>query len=410
MTTQRRPPRTFGEITKLPSKRFRARYWGPDGHRYNGPRTYVARTDAEGWLAEIERSISRGDWAAPLQPTPPAPEADAVTLRAYAPRALGRRNLRPATAALYNKLLRLAILPTFGDSTLDSITTEDVTAWYTGMKETPTQQANAYGLLKSLLKQAIEDKMIQENPCKVRAGSQKQAAKQIQVLTVAQLTQYLDAIPDPYRVALTLAGWCGLRSGEVRALRLQDIDLGRGVVSVRRGVVRLKGQIVIGQPKTAAGLRDVAIPPHLLTELKEWKVRQGDRPGDALAFPAKNGVSPMNDTTLRRAHDRGKKAVGMPDLTIHALRHTSATIAAQMGATIAELQSRIGHSTPTMAMRYQHVAAHRDVELAARMSALAEAEQPSGATAEAKRKTPQRRPRRQRARSSMASIRPKRAS
>ena len=58
-------------------------------------------------------------------------------------------------------------------------------------------------------------------------------------------------------------------------------------------------------------------------------------------------------------------------ITIHGLRHTSATLAAQLGATLAELQARIGHSTPTLAMRYQHVAAERDAQLAARMSAFA---------------------------------------
>jgi integrase len=90
-----------------------------------------------------------------------------------------------------------------------------------------------------------------------------------------------------------------------------------------------------------------------------------------LLFPAGDGHSPLNDSVLREAHDKGKAAIDMPGLTIHGLRHTSATLAAQLGATLAELQARIGHSTPNMAMRYQHVAAERDAQLAARMSAFA---------------------------------------
>ena len=82
-------------------------------------------------------------------------------------------------------------------------------------------------------------------------------------------------------------------------------------------------------------------------------------------------MSPLNDSVLRTAHDKGKAAIEMPGLKTHGLRHTSATMAAQLGATLAELQARIGHSTPNMAMRYQHVAAERDAELAQRMSALA---------------------------------------
>ncbi len=57
--TQRRAPRRdFGRLTKLPSGKFRARYLGPDGQLYNAPRTFVARIDAEGWLAQVERTIT----------------------------------------------------------------------------------------------------------------------------------------------------------------------------------------------------------------------------------------------------------------------------------------------------------------------------------------------------------------
>jgi len=364
----RRSPRTFGEIAILPSGRYRARYWGPDGQRYNAPRTYVAKTDAEGWLADQERAISRGDWEPPQPKFTPAP---AVSFGEYAKASVKQRTLRPATVELYEKLLRLAILPAFGDAPITSITPEQVRGWYAGMKNTPTQQANAYGLMKSILKQAVEEHLIAENPCRVRGGSQKETAKQIEVLTVAQLTQYIEALPERRRIPLLLAGWCGLRSGEVRGLRMQDLDFDAGVVHVRQGVVRVKGKLLIGPPKTKAGIRSVSIPPHLLPGLKVWLAQQRDRPRDALAFPGGDGVSPMNDTTLYYAHEQGRNAIGMPGLTVHALRHTSATLAAQLGATIAELQARIGHSTPNMAMRYQHVAADRDAQLAARMSQLA---------------------------------------
>lgn len=66
-----------------------------------------------------------------------------------------------------------------------------------------------------------------------------------------------------------------------------------------------------------------------------------------------------------------RAAIGVSGLTIHGLGHTSATLAAQLGATLAELRARIGHSPPNMAMRHQHVAADRDAQLAQRMSRLA---------------------------------------
>jgi len=359
--------RGFGEISRLPSGRYRARYTGPDANRHSAPLTFVARIDAEGWLVEQERLISRGEWRPPARQVREAP----LLLGEYATLVVERRRLRPATVALYAKLLRLTILPMWADRPLCEITTAEITAWYSGMRKTPTQQANAYGLLKSIFKEAVDEGFLEANPCRVKAGGQKQRAREIDVLTVDQLNRYVAAVPEARRVPLLLAGWCGLRSGEVRGLRVRDLDLDAGVVHVRQAVVRLKGQLLIGPPKTNAGIRSVAIPPHLLPALRGWADRQPTRGRDALLFPAGDGHSPLNDSVLRTAHDKGKAAIDMPGLTIHGLRHTSATLAAQLGATLAELQARIGHSTPNMAMRYQHVAAERDAQLAARMSAFA---------------------------------------
>src|SRR5664280_1228866 len=366
--------RVFGEISQLPSRRFRARYTGPDGNRRSAPVTFVARIDAEGWLVGQGRLISRGEWRPLARQVRDAP----LLMGEYAALVVARRRLRPATAALYAKLLRLTILPTWANRPLDDITAAEISTWYAGMQNTPTQQANAYGLLKSIFKEAIEEGILEANPCRVKAGGQKQRAREIDVLTVDQLNRYLAAVPEARRAPLLLAGWCGLRSGEVRGIRVRDLDLDAGVVHVRQAVVRLKGQLLIGPPKTNAGIRSVAIPPHLLPALKVWAERQPIRSRDALLFPAGDGHSPLNDSVLRDAHDKGKAAIDMPRLTIHGLRHTSATLAAQLGATLAELQARIGHSTPNMAMRYQHVAAERDAQLAARMSAFATGQSAAG--------------------------------
>lgn len=67
-----------------------------------------------------------------------------------------------------------------------------------------------------------------------RSPQQQQRAREIDVLTVDQLNRYLAAIPEARRVPLLLAGWCGVRSGEVRGLRLRDLGLDAGVVHARQ--------------------------------------------------------------------------------------------------------------------------------------------------------------------------------
>lgn len=159
--------RVFGEISRLPSGRYRARLRLPGGERVSAPVTFVAKMDAELWLAHQERDISRGEWTPPTRATiADRPTPDAGTLLGdYAEQVLSRRQLRPTTVALYDKLLRVAIHPAFANRALDSITPDDVARWYRSMDRTPTQQANAYGLLKSR----------SHRPCAPRQGTRQRS-------------------------------------------------------------------------------------------------------------------------------------------------------------------------------------------------------------------------------------------
>lgn len=94
-----------------------------------------------------------------------------------------------------------------------------------------------------------------------------------------------------------------------------------------------------------------------------------DRGRDQLIFPARDLVTPMADSTLRRSHDHGKAAVGRSALRVHDLRRTAATMAAQGGATVAELMNLLGHETAAMAMRYQVASQERDRERVVQLSA-----------------------------------------
>jgi integrase len=96
---------------------------------------------------------------------------------------------------------------------------------------------------------------------------------------------------------------------------------------------------------------------------------------DALLFPHSIEEPTRHMTHPRyygRFHVPAREAAGRPDLRFHDLRHTGATMAAQTGATLAELMGRLGHSTPGAALRYQHAAQGRDAEIARLLSKMAE--------------------------------------
>ena len=94
----------------------------------------------------------------------------------------------------------------------------------------------------------------------------------------------------------------------------------------------------------------MAIPPHLMPMVREHLGRNITGGKEGLLFPANDGVSTMAPATLYRHFYKAREAAGRKDLRWHDLRHTGAVLAAQTGASLAELMGRLGHSTPQAAL------------------------------------------------------------
>lgn len=359
----------FGTAHKLPSGRYRAMYRGPDGRRYSAPKTFLTEKDARGWLSLRQSEIIRKSWAPPEADETPRPK---LTLKAYADQWLEHRDLKQRTYEHYRSLLDEKILPKLGPLPIASITVDDVRAWHAKLdKKSPTARAHAYGLLRTIMGTAASDGKIAVNPCVIRgAGSAKRVHK-IRPASLDEIETITAEMPEQYRAMVLLAAWCALRFGELTELRRRDLDLSEEIVRVERAVVRTDDGFQVTTPKSEAGIRDVAIPPHLLPVLKDHLERfVADQP-DALLFPAAHGGHLAPATLYRRFYTARAKA-NRPDLRWHDLRHSGAVLAAATGATLAELMARLGHSTPAAAMRYQHRAKGRDREIAALLSKLAE--------------------------------------
>jgi integrase len=361
--------RYFGNVRKRASGRFQARYTGPDGRTYSAPVTFDSRQYADAWLSRVHGDIQAERWVSPDAPKVAAP----VMLRSYSKAWLAGRDLSPSTRRLYRVTLDKQILPAFGDTAITAITPVMVREWNAKLRtETgPTQRAHAYSLLRTILGTALADELTPANPCRVRGAGQVKRARAIQPATLEQLAALTKAMPDRHRLMVLLAAWCALRFGELAELRRSDVDVRAGVVHVRRGVVRTSsGGSEVKGPKSEAGRRDVAIPPHLMPAVKAHLRDHVSASRDALVFPAAGGGH-MAPSSLYAVYHPARDKAGRPDLRFHDLRHTGAVLAAATGATLAELMARLGHSTVSAAMRYQHAAADRDKVIAAALSELA---------------------------------------
>lgn len=377
MTRERR---SFGRIRKCqPSGRYQASYVGPDDKLHKAQETFAAKIDAEGWLTDRRREIDRELWSPPATVDQKKAKKAAETKFAdYAKgwvehRTVKGRPLRPRTREHYESLLKDHINPTFGSKNVGDISMDMVDRWYLKVaKGAPTTRAHAYGLLRTILETARKrDRLIQFNPCEIVGAGSTQRVSTTKPATLEQLATIVKTMPERLQPMTLLATWCAMRFGELIELRRNDVNAEDGVISVTRQAIRVKGQFVIGPPKSDAGVRDITIPPHILPIIKaHLESKDMGAGGDALLFPATAGGH-MQPSTLYRHFYKARTAAKRDDLRFHDLRHTGAVLAAQGGATLAELMVRLGHSTVGAALKYQHAAEGRDAVIAAKMSQLA---------------------------------------
>jgi integrase len=203
-----------------------------------------------------------------------------------------------------------------------------------------------------------------------------------------------DAIGDELRAFVLLAGFGGLRTGELLGLRRLDVDELHGIVHVRRQVHEVAGKVrrmagasvrVVTAPKSEAGLRTVAIPRAVMQALAAHLQAHTGLDPESPVFASRAGNQPLRRADLSKAWRAAVSAVPETPagLHVHDLRHHAATTMARMpGVTTKELMARIGHSSPRAALIYQHATEERDQAVADYLDAqIAAVERPARATA-----------------------------
>ena len=347
--------------------RYDVRYRTPTGDVRN--KTFATRKDADRFANTVETDKYRGDFV--------DPRLARITLEEYAAKWLKTRpNLRPRTRETYEGHLRLHINSPTGDGSelgkveLGKLTPSLVREWRSQVaaKLSPNSVAKCYRLLRTILETAVVDELIIRNPCVIKGAGAERAAER-PVATVEHVWALADATPPRYRCLILLAGFLGLRRGELLGLECRHIDLLHRTVRVEQQQVELNdGTLVVGAPKTEAGVRTVALPAFLVAELEHHLAH--------FAAPGKNGhffTGERSEVLRKRAVDRNWKLArsAVADLPanfhFHDLRHTANTITASTGAYTAELMHRMGHASSAAALRYQHATQERDIEVARRL-------------------------------------------
>lgn len=372
--------RRFGNLRRLPSGRWQARYTGPDLRVYKGPRTWESQDDAVGWLRAEERLIEMELWRPP-DARDVARQAQSVRVTDYAQRWTSQRKLKPTTRRQYECYRDNHLDGTsLGDMPIGTVTLADVRDWWAELRERPagksdgsTRNARAYAWLRTVFASAVDDGLLTENPCRIKGAGVTKRKRAIDVPTPAEVSQLADAMPDRLRLLVLLASWCAMRRGELLGLRRQDVAKDGSEIVVRRAVTFVKGKPVVGTTKNESERR-VAVPPHLHAEVVAHLAEYVAKPRSAVVFASvvdgNTTADILDEWTLRYHWETARGAVGLNDLRLHDLRHAGSMWAASAGATVPELQRRLGHESTAAAVRYMHAAKDSDKAIAERLSAL----------------------------------------
>ena len=364
----------FGTIRERSSGRFQASYLAPDGNRYNAPMTYTTRTDARSWLAGVRTDIERGKWKSPAATKAEVFAAYAATWVAQRASAKGQP-LRPKTATEYSRQLARG-LAEFANDNLGDITPARVRAWHAARaKVAPTAAGAEARLLRAILNTALEDGIVEKNPVPAKL-TKSSAGKTFRAPTLDEMAVLVEAIGDRYRLGILIAAYGGMRLSEWRALRRKDLTLvnGRYVVSVTRQAQHVTGSgWIVGPPKSARGVRVVALPAFLTPDVDaHLTARVGSFP-EALVFAPLGRSEFVHDSDFNLAWNKARDAAGVRgEVREHDLRGFSGShLLHTAGANVYELRDFLGHSSIRVAEdHYVRGVADRSAELADLMPQL----------------------------------------
>lgn len=348
-----------GSIRKLKNG-YRVRYRDEAGRQIVEPTLFKTKGDASRWLNHRQAQLDRGTWIDPrigLVPLGPFAkswiEDKPYTLRS---REEAERNWRNH------------IEPTFGNVQISKITTEMVRRWYSERDKATGTGAlrNAHNLLKAILATAVVDGLIASNPVRIE-GANRPVGAERPLMEYRHVQAIADEISDHLKPLVLTTWWASARLGEVLALCWEDVDLEAAQVRIHRQVVRTSGGLVETHPKSHS--HRVVKLPTVATEILRAHLVQAGAVGNMDRVFLNSVGEPLTHHAVNQAWGHARTRAQLPQFRFHDLRHGSATLAAQTGATLRDLMVRLGHKTVAAALVYQHAARDGGAAIASAMEA-----------------------------------------
>lgn len=301
-------------------------------------------------------------------------EPDKTTMAQFLDRWLDhiKTQISPRSHERYVEIARKNLSPLIGALILSKLQPAQISGAYvqalkSGRRDgkgglAPRTVHHMHRILKQALGQAVKWQMLTRNPADA-VDPPKVERQSMNTYDMQQTAALLDAIRDTrIFIPTVLAVLCGLRRGEVAAVRWRSVDLAAGAMSVVESAEQTNVGIRYKEPKSGRA-RNVALSATVSEELKAWRVRQaqellrlGSRPDGNTFVVTQTDGSPLQPRSLTHEWVRVLGTTDLPRIRFHDLRHAHATHMLASGVHPKVASERLGHSKVGITMDlYSHV-------------------------------------------------------
>jgi integrase len=220
--------------------------------------------------------------------------------------------------------------------------------------------------LSAIFTAAVKKEIMRRNPCTL-ATPPKNDTPPAAYLDEQQSRVLLQALHDygdfQFEVFCNLMLATGLRPGECTALHWDDIDLQTGLLYVHYTLIRSHGEFQRQTPKTAQSERRLVLPAYIIGLLEQHKAQQAGKPNKHGSVFCNRAGDYVNSINLNARLKRAIAGTGLPDIHLHSLRHTHASLLINGNVTAKIIADRLGHAnTNTTLNVYSHVFAESEVK------------------------------------------------
>jgi len=257
--------------------------------------------------------------------------------------------LSTSTYATYEIFNSTHFEPFFGKLKLNQITETHIKKFMSLKLKTLTKAS--VRRMMSVLKVMLHDALKQRSPMsEIKLPSDEK--KEARVPTHEEFEKIRSDVKGThYEVMILLAGWGGLRRGEILALKPDDLDKENCTIRVDESKrINKNSQYEDGRTKSENGIRKIVIPDELMDML--WEIRKKN--------PEKTRLFEMRPDALTRWFTRAKNRFNWPDITFHGLRHYHASWLYENEIPDQYASKRLGHTVKVLKMIYQHIGVDRE--------------------------------------------------